>query len=102
MKRTLFFVVVLAAQRLTAQQFYFPKENFKDSATLAAAMPKLAEQVIPLHQNPDRTAFYDEMFRYFMLAHQNDRAITYIDSFRRSLPPNQTGNSGMGMQYETL
>jgi putative CocE/NonD family hydrolase len=102
MKKLLLFAAILSVQQLSAQQLVFQKENYKDSITLARTISSLAEQVIPLHQNPDRTAYYDEMFRYFMLAHQYDRAISYIDSFRRSLPPNQTGNSGMGMQYETL
>ena len=102
MKRTLLFVAILSAQQLPAQQFFFPKENYKDSLTLAKTIPALAEQVIPVYKNSDKTDYYDNLYRYMIVAKQYDHAITYIDSVRNSISPSKpSGIRGIGFQYES-
>src|SRR5579872_4046109 len=75
MRVTPFFAVLFSAQQLTAQPLLFPKDNFKDSITLAQTIPALAEQLIAGHVNPDKTGYYDDVFRYLLVAGQYDRAI---------------------------
>jgi putative CocE/NonD family hydrolase len=98
---SILFAAMLSVQQLSAQQLFFAKENYNDSLSLAAAIPKLAEQVIPLHPVTHKTEYYDNMFRYLLVDHQYDRALLYIDSVRRSIPPaSQPGVGAVGTHYQ--
>ena len=103
MRKSIYFVALIITQQLTAQQFYFAKENYKDSLTLANTIPALAEKVIPLHKNADKTGYFDDLFRYLIVAKHYDRSIAVLDSLRAAIPPaSQSGINGVGVQYETF
>ncbi|MFI5185907.1 MAG: CocE/NonD family hydrolase [Chitinophagales bacterium] len=101
MKRMLFFFAILTGSQLQAQQFFFSKENYKDSTLLAKAIPSLAEEVMAQYKNSDKADYFDDLFRYMMVAKQYNHAIAYIDSIRNSIPPSSLpGVNGVGVQYE--
>ncbi|HLX91111.1 MAG TPA: CocE/NonD family hydrolase [Puia sp.] len=101
MKITLLFVAIFSVKQLSAQQIFFAKENYQDSASLAKTIPSLAAKVLELYKDPDKSNYLDNAFRFLMVAKKYDRAILYIDSFRKSLPPlSVSGIGGIGVQYE--
>lgn len=101
MKLSLLFITILAGTGLHAQQFYFPKQSYHDSITLAATIPSLAEKLIPQYKNPDKANDFDDLFRYMMLTQQYSKALAYIVSLRNSIPPSsQPGINGVGVQFE--
>jgi putative CocE/NonD family hydrolase len=102
MKRLLFVFAILTAFWSHAQQFFFPKVNYKDSITLAKTIPSLAQEVFAKYKEPDKSNYFDNAFRYLMVGKQYSQAIGYIDSLRLSIPPaSQPGLNGVGVQYET-
>ncbi|TDW97179.1 CocE/NonD family hydrolase [Dinghuibacter silviterrae] len=103
MRKVFFPAFLFFFHQLSAQQIFFPKENFKDSVTLAAAIPALAAQVITEYKNEDKTDYYDNLFRFQLMAKQYDQAIATIDSLRSVIPSaGQKGINGLGFQYSTF
>lgn len=102
MRTTLILAAVCFANGVSAQAIYFPKENFKDSVSLAATIPGLATQVMARYKNGDKSGFYDELFRFELVAREFSRALASIDSIRRMMPSTgRAGVSGVGLQYMT-
>ena len=65
----------------TGQKIYFPKENLKDSISRQAALPKLAEQLIPLYKNEDKVTYYDNLFRLQFVAKKYPQMFSTLNKF---------------------
>jgi putative CocE/NonD family hydrolase len=103
MRKTLLFAALFYLRQSCAQQLFFPRENYKDSVSLARAIPALAAEVAAQYKNADRRTYYDDMFRYLIVARQYDQAIAFIDSVRKGLTSvNQGGREGVGFQFEAF
>lgn len=84
-----------SARRAT-QKFYFPATLFNDSAALYKALPQLAQQVAAAYSNPDRTDYFENLFRYQMLAQDYNAALASLDSERVL-----TSDNAAGIQFES-
>ncbi len=77
---------VLSIQ-VTAQQFYFPKENYKDSLNLANAIPSLVAQIMPFYKEDNKIKYYDDMLRYALVAKQYNNALSDLALERHASAP---------------
>jgi len=101
MKRWVLFFAILTGLRVQAQQFFFSRENFKDSVVLARAIPVLAEEVIAQYRNAKKVEYFDALFRYMVVANQYSNAIAALDSLRKAIPPASGLSVNVaGKQYE--
>ena len=62
MKGFLFGLLFISTLQANAQQFFFSKENYKDSAILADSISSLAAKVMNVNADADKTVFYNNMF----------------------------------------
>ncbi len=100
MKNYLLLVLLCTSINSFAQNFYFPKQYYADSATMEKNIPAVAKQVLQLYKNTDRVSYYDEVFRYQIAADQYQDAANSIDSLRALLgASDSTGTKGIGFQY---
>src|SRR5947209_6479848 len=94
-------LVALSTLHTSAQQLYFPAANFKDSAILSSALPALAKQVIENYKEPDKGEYFENLFRYYIVARQYKEAIAIRDSSKslfRSSDPESV--DGVGFQFQ--
>lgn len=70
-----------------AQRIYFPKANYKDSTALVKSIVGLAKSVIPLYHDDNKVEYFDNLFRYQIVAHEYLSAKKSIDSLRRLTVP---------------
>ena len=82
-----------------AQQIPFPRNQHKDSKALAKYIPALAQKVIPLFKEPNKSNYNDILFRVLLVA-QNYKAIAPL---LRELGQESYGDStkirAMGIAY---
>jgi uncharacterized protein len=86
-KKSIFgvFVFLLAVNTLFSQQSYFSGKAFLDSALMDNTIPGLAERLMLVYKkNPpkDRITFYNQLYRYEIVAGQYEKALVHIDSLR--------------------
>lgn len=101
MKGFLFGLLFISTLQANAQQFFFSKENYKDSATLADSLSSLATIVMTINHDANKHDHYNNMFRYAIVARQYAAAISYLHALRNV---ENSGDSlaakGIGFQYE--
>ncbi len=73
---------VLGTTSSYSQKIAFPKENYSDSAKLAAAIPRLAEKARSIYPDEERFKYLVDMVHLNMASAQYDQAILYLDSTR--------------------
>jgi len=82
-----------------AQNFYFPKQYYKDSITLGKEIPALAKQVIAVYKEGDKRTYFDNLSRYQTVAEQYTDAIKSIDSLLILLKKLDTTDKSIGGVY---
>ena len=103
MKVLLTILVISIATHINAQQLYFPKANFKDSIALAKTIPGLAKQVIEKYKEADKETYYDNLFRFYIVAQQYTQAIAFLDSLRVVYTPSMAEIvDGIGFSFQTF
>lgn len=103
MKVLLTLLVALLTLHTNAQQLYFSAANFKDSITLSHTIPVLAKQVISNYKEPDKSVYFDNLFRYYIVARQYREAIAILDSSKSLwMSANPEGVDGIGFQFRTF
>ncbi|MFZ1800842.1 MAG: CocE/NonD family hydrolase, partial [Chitinophagaceae bacterium] len=83
MKKLLTITSIFFAFNSFGQNFYFPKENYKDSITLGKYMPVLAKQVIAVYKEENRKIDFEDLCDLQIVAEQYEEANISLDSFRR-------------------
>src|SRR5215216_2489281 len=66
-----------------SQTLYFPAGEHSDSAALIKSMPALAKKVIAAYKNPDSQAYFDNLFRFQILAQEYQQSVSSLDSLIR-------------------
>lgn len=79
----------------TNQKFYFPVSLYSDSVALAKEIPHLAEQVLRVYTEKNKTTYRKNASSYNILAGQYKTGMDMIDSVR-----NKTGDKSWGIQYK--
>jgi uncharacterized protein len=77
-----FFLLLLWASILSAQELDLPGAGTGGEAAFAQAMPVLAEQAITAYQEPDRGRYLENLFRLQWVAGRNEEAIASIRELR--------------------
>jgi uncharacterized protein len=70
MKKLLLMIAILFSLNTFGQKFYFPKAYHADSVALSKNIPALAKQVLSVYKEPDLSTYYDNVFRYQLVAEQ--------------------------------
>ncbi len=101
MKKLLSFILICVAAQLHAQELYFPKTAYADSASLAKSMPALAAKVIALYKEADKQTYYDNLFRYQVVAGRYAESIKTLDSLRNLIKVSDPAHAaGIGFQFQ--
>lgn len=86
---------------ITAQQINIPPVS-GTGASLDAAIPIIAKQVIPLYQEADKAVYWDNLFRYKMAALDYAGAVQGIDSVIDAFKQDSwAGNPALGIQFRS-
>lgn len=104
MKKTIFLICLstFASIYVFGQQFYFANRMYSDSVALAKALPGLAKQLIENYRKPDKENYYDNLFRFQIVAEQYDDALKSIHQVRAtSTLKDSLRAMGIAFQYET-
>ena len=102
MRKLLFLALACTVLQATGQTFYFPKAFYKDSAALDKSMPALAKQVVATYKEPNKSDYYDNLFRYLLVAGQYEDAVKVLDSLRGLLSSaDSISVKGIGFQFQT-
>lgn len=80
----LFIVLSLSSK---AQKIPFSRQSYHDSLALSKSIVGLAKRLILLHSNADRITYYNNQFRYQMIAEEYKGAKSSIDSVRKGRGP---------------
>jgi hypothetical protein len=101
MKYITLIVFVIICTNTNAQRFYFSKENYKDSAALAAAMPLLAEQIAhSIKEERKQDSLYD-LFLCQLVAHNYQASNKTLDTLRKIYAlTDTTGLNGFALEIE--
>ncbi len=104
MKNTFLSVIVCLAiaARIAAQPFDFPAAAAEDPATLAKAIPVLAEQLIAVYKDDDRATYLDNLFRLQMVAGRYDDGARTLDSLRALRANRSPRQAARDLQYLVL
>ncbi|MEJ7559150.1 MAG: CocE/NonD family hydrolase [Pedobacter sp.] len=70
----------LLSSSTSAQQLFFPATNYADSAVLSNQMPGLARQVIGRYQESNKLVYFDNLFRFQLVAGEFTQAETSLRS----------------------
>jgi hypothetical protein len=102
MKKTisLFCLSIFANSYVSGQQFYFPNILYSDSVALAKAMPGLAMQLIENYKEPNKENYYNNLFRFQIVAEQYDGALTSIRKVRATSKDSLMA-TGIDFQFES-
>jgi uncharacterized protein len=101
--RVFFFLAVLLSASSHAQQLYFPRSHYSDSASLSKSMPVLAKQVIARYSSADKGDYLDNILRYQNVAQEYLKAKANLDSLRELYKSaNWDGTAAIGIQFETF
>ena len=68
----LLLVILFAAPSSFSQKLFFAKENYTDSVLLQKNMPLLANEAAALYSEPNKSRYYDNLFRLQLAARQYD------------------------------
>lgn len=102
MKKILLFTLLTCSLNSFAQKISFPKDGNTDSAALSMKMKVLATQVIELYKNDNPSEYFDNLFRYQMVAQKYNEAINSLDSVRSPFSESApTQAKAIGIQYES-
>ncbi|HTJ49246.1 MAG TPA: CocE/NonD family hydrolase [Cyclobacteriaceae bacterium] len=82
------------------QKYYFSSKNYSDSISLAKSIPDLAKQVIIKYKSSDKEEYFDNLFRYQLVAEEFNAAKNSIDSIRKFNKKSESA-AAMGIQYES-
>ncbi|HEY8933791.1 MAG TPA: CocE/NonD family hydrolase [Cyclobacteriaceae bacterium] len=93
-------LLVMIAITCNGQKFYFSSKNYSDTVLLTKAIPDLARQVILNYKSSDKEEYFDNIFRYQIVAQEFKDAKTSIDSVRKFNKKSES-SSAMGIQYES-
>ncbi|MEO7209490.1 MAG: hypothetical protein ABIY35_00985, partial [Chitinophagaceae bacterium] len=102
MRKTLLLALLTFSLNLFAQKISFPKDSNTDSAVLSMKMKVLATHVIELYENDNPSEYFDNLFRYQIVAQEYKKAIRSLDSVRSPFlesAPKQA--KAIGIQYES-
>jgi putative CocE/NonD family hydrolase len=94
------FLLILIAISCNGQRFYFSSKNYSDSISLAKAIPGLSKQVIIKYKSSDKEEYFDNVFRYQLVAGEFSAAKISIDSVRKFNKKSESAAT-MGIQYES-
>jgi putative CocE/NonD family hydrolase len=85
-----------------AQFFDFPGAAVDDPATLAKALPGLAQEVIASYQDADRLTYLDNLFRLQLVAGRDAEAVTTLTELRalRTKSNSSPQAGATDLQYE--
>lgn len=89
----------------SGQTFYFPKEYYKDSISLGKNMSALAKKILANYKNTNKKDYFDNLYRFQILAEQFADAIKSIDSFHlllRESDPLDKSIDGIYFQFQTF
>jgi len=70
----------VAGIQASPQELKIEQGALTDDASIARAMPELAEQVMARYAEPDRDRYLDNLFRLQIVAGQYERAIDSLQS----------------------
>ncbi len=102
MKQLLFVSLILIALHSSAQNFYFSKENYTDSAALGKAMPILAKQLISNNKEKNRLSFFYNQLRYQIVAEEYKASIESLDSCKEINKSQGDAIKALRFQFETF
>ena len=67
--------------RIQSKNIYFSKADFLDSSKYKSGINKLSTAAIALYSNPDKVAYYNDLFRLHFANNNYATTISIIDSF---------------------
>lgn len=101
MKIAPLFVLISISLSSFGQAIYFPHRNYTDSASLAGSIPALAKKVIQFYKNANKINYWDDIFRYQIVANDYLSAKSSIDSLRKNYTTEGAEAVVRGIQYES-
>jgi uncharacterized protein len=100
-KIALFFLVVALSNKTIAQNFFFAKANYTDSVALQSNIPSLAKQVLQNFKQEENVTYYDNAFRYQLVANDFKAAMQSLNALRElSRKQDPTRVRAYGFGYE--
>lgn len=102
MKRiVLIFLIIAFSNKIIAQNFFFAKTNYTDSVALQSHISSLAKQVLQNLNKEENVTFYDNAFRYEIVANDFDAALRSLNALRelsRKQDPKRVKAYGFGYE----
>jgi uncharacterized protein len=102
MKRiALVLLVITSSNKIFAQNFFFAKTNYTDSVALKNNIPSLAKQVLQNFKKEENVTYYDNAFRYQVVANDFTAALASLNALRElSRKQDPTRVRAYGFGYE--
>ncbi len=103
MKKISFLFLLASSLNSFAQKIPFPQDGKSDSTVLSIRMQLLAKKLIPLYKNENALEYFDNVFRYQMVAQQYNEVLSSLDSIRKSVSKSAPKEAkAVGFQFETF
>ncbi|MEO6914404.1 MAG: CocE/NonD family hydrolase [Chitinophagaceae bacterium] len=103
MRKILLLALLTGNLNTFSQKIPFAKEGNIDSTALGIKMKALATQVIRLYRNENRLGYFDNIFRYQMVAQQFTAAMKNLDSIRQFTERSKPKEAkAIGFQFESF
>jgi len=94
------FVLSFVCLTSAAQKIAIPKNLFADSASLHTVIPVIATQVLGQYKESDKSIYFDNLFRYQLVAQDYAHAISSLDSIAELNKESQRdGTPAVGIQF---
>lgn len=103
MRNCLLLFGIFISLHSAAQKVYFPERYYADSTVLSQHISLLANDIIHSYRNADKLSYYDNLFRYQIVAEQYEESNRTLDSLRdliKSKDP--VGSKGIALQFQTF
>ena len=79
--------------------FFPPAANFSDANRYEESISKLAAALIPVYTNPNKDAYYNDLFRYHFARKEYKTVIELLDSLDAVSPIPKDGKRVLGFHY---
>jgi uncharacterized protein len=100
-KIALILLVIALSNKTIAQNFFFPKTNYTDSIAMQSNIPALAKLVLQNFKKEDNYNYYDNAFRYQIVANDLQGALSSLNALRElSRKQDPTRVRAYGFGYE--
>lgn len=82
MKKVLILLFIFISFKSFSQKFYLSSQNLKDSSGIDLSMTNLAKKIIAVYKEQDKISYFDNLFRFELVAKNYPNSLLALDSLR--------------------